>query len=91
MRIYVDSIPECPELDNINIHDIKVDLESHATIHVVCRKAGNEFIEEHMLYMSGADYQNWNADDLPYVKDFVLDELGLTEVVSDGYSDGYQI
>ena len=91
--IKVDATIEHPYVDSVTIENVSIVLESHANIRVLLKSSDDVELRSYSLVMSGDDYSNWNSSDLPYVKDWVLDQLGLTEAeeqVDDGYQDGYE-
>lgn len=73
----------------ISVNQIIFDTSADLRIQIVL---DNGFSKNEKVIMAGEDYLNWKGADLPYVKNFVLDKLGLVEVeeiIEDGYGEDY--
>ena len=73
-----------PWISSILIHNIvDINLGSNA-VFTVSIFSDNNLIGTLPIVMDGLAYENWNSSDLPYVSDFILDQLGCVEI-QDGY------
>ena len=64
-------------ITKFNVVVREVILNTRATLVVTCYDSNNKLIETKNLVLSGADYDNWGAND-EYIMNYVARHLGFT-------------
>jgi hypothetical protein len=70
-------------ITNFSVVVRDVILNTRATLVVQCYDASGKVIEVKNLVLTGADYQNWGADD-HYIVNYVARQLGFTIIAATG-------
>jgi hypothetical protein len=68
-------------ITNFSVVVRDVILNTRATLVVQCYDASGKVIEVKNLVLTGADYQNWGADD-HYIVNYVARQLGFTIIAA---------
>jgi len=75
-------------ITKFNVVVREVILNTRATLVVTCYDSNNKLIETKTIVLSGADYDNWGAND-DYIINYVARQLGFTILGATGATGGH--